>query len=323
MKIPFPEITPADARKVFIGDHARFATMTSVQLVDKEHLLACHFLGRKMFLVRFSLKEQSHEILDEHPTVFLGKDVSTDLLDYSRNRSVAVTSNFNEGSQTLYTIDLDNKKIVFLREIALNSYKQCHGVRFLKFGERFLLVSTYNHPANPVVEFVDLGAYWTQRSNFRNQLWTRLPLGLHKRLCEESVVATLHCESRAQDVNRFGPYLVVLGRERSVSPIERYSSHSLTTTVDLYRREDGARLDFKLIDRWNGYGHLDAVAVRGEKLYATNQYTNSVEIFTVDNEKIVKVDEIKEFDFPHGVSVLNDILAVSNYGDNTISLLKI
>lgn len=323
MKIRFPEITPVAARKVFIGDHDRFATMTSVQLIDKQHLLACHFLGRRMFLVRFSLEEQSHEILDEHPTVFRGNDVSTDLLDYSRNGSVAVTSNFNEGSQTLYTIDLDSKKIKFLREIALNSYKQCHGVRFLEFGERVLLVSTYNHPSNPVVEFVDLGGDWTRHSNFRSRLWARLPLGLRKRLCEESVVATLHCESRAQDVNRIGPYLIVLGRERSVSPTKQRSDHSLTTTVELYRQGDGARFDFKLVDRWKGYGHLDALAVCGDKFYATNQYTNGVEIFTVANERIEKIDEIKAFSFPHGVSVLDDLMAVSNYGDNTVSLLTI
>jgi len=64
--------------------------------------------------------------------------------------------------------------------------------------------------------------------------------------------------------------------------------------------------------------HIDCIVSYENRLYFTDQYNNK--IIVCDPENLDLLDEIGGFDFPHGIDVNYDILAVTNYGSNTVEL---
>jgi hypothetical protein len=70
-------------------------------------------------------------------------------------------------------------------------------------------------------------------------------------------------------------------------------------------------------------GMPDALAMEGNRAYVTVQDRNCVEVFDFDGERFKQHATIEGFNFPHGCDVLDGFLAVSNYGDNTITLIDL
>ena len=64
--------------------------------------------------------------------------------------------------------------------------------------------------------------------------------------------------------------------------------------------------------------HIDSIIYYENRLYFTDQYNNKV--IVCDPESLDILEEIGGYDFPHGIDVNFGILAVTNYGSNTVEL---
>ena len=85
------------------------------------------------------------------------------------------------------------------------------------------------------------------------------------------------------------------------------------TTLYLYRNEH-------LLDQISLDGQADALCYC-KKGYITLQDMNSIAEFSIIDSKIVFHRYIPGFDFPHGIDCTKDMIAVTNYGDNSITIL--
>lgn len=77
------------------------------------------------------------------------------------------------------------------------------------------------------------------------------------------------------------------------------------------------------IDEITFHGQTDSLVVNGEDGFITIQGDDTVLHFTFINNKLSIVKRIGGFSFPHGISSLENKIAVTNYGDNTIRIFTI
>jgi len=66
--------------------------------------------------------------------------------------------------------------------------------------------------------------------------------------------------------------------------------------------------------------HLDCICYNGN-FYITDQYNDMVRIYS---KELIAVGSLTEdLDMPHGCDVFEDMLAVTNYGTNTVKIFKL
>lgn len=291
IKLKFPETKPPHI--AYIKDRPRNSGLTSVRWVDEHRLVVADFNERMLYLV--TIQRGVLEILDQHPTVLAsGQDVETDLMDYRDD--LVVVSNFYQGSESYYSVEGDS--IRFLHETNSNSYTNLHGVRFIP-GTPDLLWKTYCGNKNKVAEIY----------NFRkNQL-------LH----------TLPRNEQLQDVAFLGDRAVMAGRTDHISRGTGKTNYKMYATLYLLDISmDLHSCPPKQIDEWRGEGHLDALKEFNGKVYAANQYTDTVDVFAVQDRRICLEERIHGFGMPHGLDIREDgLMAVTNYEDQTLRLHKL
>ncbi len=281
---------------VTIRDRARISGLTSVRFLSNDVLVACDFNECRSSLVELG-QGNKISLLDHHPTLIdNGYAVATDLLDARANEFVV--TNFAQGSVSFYRVD--EKKIVFLRELNLNRFKSAHGVRYVPNYPQLIWVS-YCGKNNKCFQIID---YATD-----NILWT---------------VGT---DEQAQDVafTADGKHALLFARTPHISegkraPDSKVSLKEMYATAYLYRMpEDLHTAPPMLVDTWRGTGHIDASKEFGAYIFAANQYEDVVDVFTIRDEKIELVQKIEGFCMPHGLDVRSDgLLATTNYGDQTM-----
>lgn len=74
------------------------------------------------------------------------------------------------------------------------------------------------------------------------------------------------------------------------------------------------------IDEVTFHGQTDSIAFRGGEGFITVQGDDSVVCFAFSCGKLSILHRVEGFSFPHGISVLNSKVAVTNYGDNSIRI---
>lgn len=77
------------------------------------------------------------------------------------------------------------------------------------------------------------------------------------------------------------------------------------------------------IDEATFHGQTDSIVVNGEDGFITIQGDDTVLHFKFVNNKLSIVKRIGGFNFPHGISSIENKIAVTNYGDNTIRIFTI
>lgn len=275
---------PTADHQVYVSDRARHSGLTSLRFVGPDRFVACDFNARCMYLVAF--RGDSFEILDRVPTPLAdGTEVQTDLLDFD-GRDLLVVSNFWQGSQSLF--HLRDGKIRFWKEISANGYKNCHGVRFVPGTRQYMVAYCGKNNRHVVTIDIDSG----------------------RQLKEFS------CDQRPQDVCWLGEWTLVPARTGHLDS-KGPSRKRMRATVYLYRED-------KLMDTWQGRGHLDAAVAWNGRAYMTNQYTDCVDVFSIRKGRIRLDESIRGFSFPHGLDIRADgLMATTNYGDNTVRLVQL
>jgi hypothetical protein len=293
MVIKMEDINNCGARVMFIGERSRLASCTGVKLVDKERLVACNLVGQRMYLVRYDLDRGRHEIEDCIPTRFGDKDVCTDLID-GDNRNRFVTSNCEHSSVSIYR--LKNKRLQFEKDLPIPEEKPgyCHSARFVPPDGEIICTTTVT--------------------------------------CEKSVYflrvksGEIVCKLRDND-NEWRPKDVCFLDDSRIFVIFTHGGPRLGKAASYDSKVSLIALNIEsgrheVISELMINGHVDSCRHFGERLYITNGGRDCVTIVRFKGNRLTLDHEMLGYNFPHGIDLLPGVLAVTNYGNNSIVLSK-
>ena len=77
------------------------------------------------------------------------------------------------------------------------------------------------------------------------------------------------------------------------------------------------------IDEATFHGQTDSIVVNGEDGFITVQGDDTVMHFKFVDNKLHIEKRISGFNFPHGIDYKNNMIAITNYGDNTIRIFDV
>jgi hypothetical protein len=282
--IPIEDLHSAH-EDVYIGERLRKSTATSVVLLDANTLACCHFNGCRMFLIRFDLERGTYTLLDSIDTVYKGTRCETDLMTGDGTGGL-VTTNFFQLTCSLYQRSGDSIK--FVRDIAYNAGDRVHGVKF--YGPNIIAVTSRYGAGG--VHFFD--------SNTLERRFFIAARGIS-----------------VQDVCFPNPSRAImistLGSPQLFTPRPIYSSVIHVVDFDFKGRK-GAVVKQKTFEA----AHFDNIVLHGNRVFITDQYNNVV--LALDSETLESVDAFDGYDFPHGLDINFGLLAVTNYGANTVEI---
>jgi len=286
MRIPFDEKASGCTPLYVGGERSRLATMSGVALISDKQLVTNHLWNSKLYLVDFDLATNTHSIRDRITTTWRGQPCFTDLVAFDGVDNL-VSSNCEKNSFSTYRVG-DN--LHHERDYPLPS-GFCHGVKF--FAPTVVCACCTTEGRH--VCFVDLSTGKTLY-RFSGDAW------------------------QPKDVCFFDDYIVLIyqnGRA-DIKRVPGYESKVELIHLDLVGQKHHV-LHEVLIKNCNA----DQVTYTNGKLYISNQTSNKVHVLAIQNEKLVFEQELcgfngRGFDFPHGVSVRDGVIAVTNYGDSSV-----
>jgi glycosyltransferase involved in cell wall biosynthesis len=279
----------------FVGNRARFATVTDVRFLDDTRLLTASLLGKRMWLLRVDPATGATEILDEQPTIGTDGEVSVDLLDIDENGRIA-TSDCEVSSVTLYHVATD--RIVRSGTVPVTDADAgyCHGVALIP-GRPDVVVACIT-TGNTGVHLVDVE---TTRTRLRITDGNWIPKSAafldHRTL----VVAWVTSNIGHQPHDRYEAKLSLVRLTR------RWDRHRVLAEVALPGTS------------------LDGITYRHGTILASAQADDAVLAVRVGRRSLRRRPDVVGFNLPHGADVSPDRrwLAVASYGDDAVVLRRL
>jgi hypothetical protein len=273
--------------KYFIGNRSRLATATSAKIVNHETIVCASFVGRKLHLVKFNLEDDVFFIQNSIETVFAHQSVETDLCATSPTGRDIVTSNFYLGTLTHYRHRGD--KLEYVRDLAPKINGFVHGVKFL--NDRIVAATACSAPFG--VHFFDF----------------------------ESGEGRLHVPlaQKTQDIAFVSERRMIVTCTKGApkaGPQPLYDSEVQIIEFDLSTGMHSLGKSSVIFD-----AHLDSSILFQDEFYVTDQANNRVLVLDIDTLETRR--EISGYDFPHGIDINLGLIAVTNYGNNTIDIRRI
>lgn len=292
VRIPLEDLSQPDWTPLYVGDRARYATATSVRILDSRTLVCASLLGRRMYLIDFDLESARYEVLDSVPSMFRGQTTETDLCDVSRrwgspeDKTIVVTSNCKLSSLSFYQIADDRITYLPQQDLQAHQPSYCHGARF--FNLNVVAATLINDP---------LGVYFYDVESHAQTHYVPTD-HLPKDVCfpAPGVAAIITTSSNPQT------YTTQPGRTCEIVVVDLPSGQVL-------RRQS------------YGSGQFDSVSEHDGKLYVADSYRDQV--LVVDAQSLAQVDQIDGLEFPHGVDVYQGMIAVTCYGDNAVHVRRL
>ena len=284
LKIPLGDLNKKV--NVYIGDKYRESSATSVSFLSDKSLVCCVFIDCTMYSIEFDFEDKTYEIIKKIPTTFNGEVTQTDLMSSLEDGTLAV-SNFFDHSASIYKHNKGGE-IYHLHDVPYVMGDRVHGVKF--YDENTLALTCRNDSG--AIVFVDI----------------------------ESGKEVFHINMKGfsvQDIcfisdNHF-VIISTLGSPK-LNPFEMYDS--VLHEMKLVDKE------IKIIKKTVFQkAHLDNIVKYDSKFYITDQFNNKV--LVLDMNTLSLIDEITGYDFPHGLDVKFGLIAVTNYGSNTIDIRKL
>jgi hypothetical protein len=279
----------------YVENRARFAHCTGVKLIDEHRLVCTSLIGQRMYLLRFDMRARTYAIEACIQTQDGSKDVSTDLLDFNGGK-LLLTSNCEHRSVSIYR--LTENGIVFVEAISIDDGDAgyCHGAKFVPGRPDLVCVTSITRGRH--VSFISLE---TRRVVYRinDESW------LSKDVC--CVTPRL---------------MVVVATRESAGENPSPSSHSKISLIAVNQAFDGHQVLHEVV--CEGAQFDGCHVVRGV-VYVTDQARDVVQVFHIRGDRLESAEDLEGFSFPHGIDVSADgnILAVSNYGPNTVTLRRL
>jgi hypothetical protein len=281
--IPIEDLS-LEIPQVFVGDRPRLSTVTSVILLSPNLMVCSHFNGCKMFVIKFDLPSSTFEVVQELDTTYGGQKCETDLLA-SDDCGNIVSTNFFKNSCTLYLYE--NNRIRFARDLEYNAGNRVHGLKFID-KDTIAVTSRHDHSG---VHFFDFNT-GQMKAVYRTQ------------------------EISIQDIALTADDIMVMisgAGTPLIRPKQIYSSRASLIRFDIEKNMFTRIKDYDFPS-----AHFDNVISHENVLYITDQYNNKV-IKLAPND-LQYLGELEGYNFPHGIDVRYGLIAVTNYGNNTISI---
>jgi len=285
MRIQLEDLRQPDWQPLHVGDRERYATATSVAILDPRTIVCCSLLARKMYLIRLDLGAETCQVIDRADTTFEGASTETDLC--TARDGLIVTSNCKSASMSLYRVVGD--RIRHVRDLSTGIPNYCHGARLL--SDRVVVAAMINDP---------LGAYFFDLGSMRQVMRVgteRLPKDVLFLSSTRAVVIATSSQPQS---------------ERSDAPRE-----SEVMIVDFDLDQGTHRV---VARRSYGTGQFDSVSAGGGRLFIADSYRGSILVVSADT--LDQVDEVDGYPFPHGVDVGHGMMAVACYGDNSVHVSR-
>lgn len=269
--------------QVTVGNRNRYSTATAVAFINENLFVSAAFNSKKLYLVEIT--PDGHNILQEVKTRH-----SPDLMKYKDG--VILTSDYPymepNGHASIY--DFIDGKIVFRKEIPLVNTK-AHGCEIV---DKDTIIITSNSDHNRGILFLNVAndANVGVKKHFNDFL--HYP----KDACIVGDVLFIVC---AASLPQIGKTTVI--KESIIYAFDKNS--------------------FEKIDEITFHGQTDSIVVNGEDGFVTIQGDDTVLHFKFIDNKLSIVKRIEGFNFPHGISIYGNKLAVTNYGDNTIRIFDL
>lgn len=212
---------------------------------------------------------------------------SPDLMKYKDG--VILTSDYPHGEPNGHAsiYDFIDGKIVFRKEIAVINTK-VHGCEIV---DKDTIIVTSNSDHNRGIMFLNI-ANGTLKQNFNNL--QHYP----KDVCIIGDVLFTVC---AASLPQIGQTTVI--KESIVYAFDKNT--------------------FEKIDEATFHGQTDSIVVNGEDGFITVQGDDTVVHFKFVDNKLHIEKRISGFNFPHGIDYKNNMIAITNYGDNTIRIFDV
>lgn len=294
MIIRLEDIDERKGYPLYVGNRSRLATATGVALLDSARLVVTSFTGHRMYLVRFDFSQGTHQILSCIRTEYSGDEIRTDLIDFD-GRDRIVTSNCEFNSVSLYRVAKD--RLLHVKDVPIRdtSAKFCHGARFVP-GETDIVCASCTGSQN--IYFI---------TSTTSEILFQFGLG----------------EWRPHDicfVDDKRMIVVCTKGHPTKLPGPSYEAKVLLVEFDLNNRVHqviGGTVFQK--------AHMDCCHYHAGRLYINNQMQDTVVVCKLVGDQINFELEISGYSFPHGLDLLSDtnLLAVTNYGTNTIVLSQV
>ncbi len=284
-EIPLPEAWLG--KPVFVGEKSRTSTSTSVVLLSPNTLACCHFDGCVMFLLRFDLERRQFETIQTIPTLFGGKPAETDLMATDGAGRLA-TTNLYSHSCTMYQVVGDS--VEFLHDVSYDAGGMVHGLKF--YDASTIAITTRGKESG--IHFVDISSHQCRyRISMPNQ--------------------------SAQDLVFLSPNKMAVAVTYGHPQLDSFAIYDAAVYLIEFDIHSGhceivKQRDFKST-------HFDNIVFNDGKVFMTDQYNNRVVVLNADTLDFV--GSIEGFNFPHGIDVNHGLMAVSNYGNNTMTLFKL
>jgi len=295
LTIPLKDQNLTKHGEFYIGDRKRLATCTSVKFIGNNRLVAGHMVGRYLSLIKFDIDNQTHEVLDYIETSSAGNLCSTDLLDFDQ-KDALITSNCESNSASLYEIVGDS--IVHRSDLIIDKDLTgfAHGAAFIPWDESLVCVATTTNQRNVII--LDRETHQV-RYTINDGDW------------------------KPKDVCFPGSnQMIVAYSYFPATPQNRVKGTDLMTKLSWFGFDEGCGSHHVISETYVDNCQADSCVFKNGHLYLPNQNRDIVHVFKESKNKLRLQYDILGFDFPHGIDVHREqnLLAVTNYGSNTISI---
>jgi len=210
-----------------------------------------------------------------------------DLMDFKDGLIVTSNRTNNDKLGCITILELKNNKINFVREIISKNNKQIHGIRIID-NKNVIITNTSTFEKG--CYFMDLK---TEKTTKFNQF-----------------------DFFPKDIFIINNKILISTSGSRPSGLGEVK----ITNSKLYLFEFPS---MKKIDELEFFGQTDCIALNNQYGFITLQGQDSLFHFKLIDDKLSYVKLINGFDFPHGVASMNDKVIVTNYGDNSIDILKL
>ena len=233
------------------------------------------------------MESGSYTCLGETDTTFKGVPCETDLMTFDQHSRI-VTTNFFQHSCSMYKYD--EGKVTFEKDLNYQAGGPVHGVKF--YTPDILAITSRREAA---------GIHFFEASTGK-------------------IVRVIATPGKSvQDIQFLSPQRVVMISTTDSPKMQSGKMwNSILDVIDFDLEGKQAKLVYS---RNYADAHLDSIVIHQNRLYMTDQYNHKVIVLSAEN--LEPVEEHHNYHFPHGIDVNHGMLAVTNYGLNTVEIRKL
>jgi hypothetical protein len=294
-------------------DH-RFPTMTDVNIISDELIIAIHRVGRKVYLIKLNENEHTptYEILD---TLLL--NYQTEMLTRKNNRLYIITF----GKQLIIVDIIDNVKLKFIKQINLsNNNNSYHGLEIYRNNLYIVPSIVKNEPLHIIKVSLNNNEY-----------------KINKIITPYLIKNT--GKYRIKDISFINDNKILLIiMINNGKTLMKDNGHCDNGFIGLYNyninQDDPSKSNSELLDKYDfGESHLDSLIINklnnNNIFYITVQENEGGFIYkgsiNVDQNKIENITKIKCDGFPHGIDINNDynLIGFTSYATSSVYISKL